>query len=43
MATIKARFELFSRLQQLGLLRKSDVKPGENLDSVYNRGFAVCD
>ncbi len=24
------------------ILRRSDVKPGESLDSVYNRGVAVC-
>lgn len=25
----------------LYILRKSDVKPGENIDSIYNRGVAV--
>lgn len=27
----------------LYLLRASDVRPGEQLDSVYTRGLAVCD
>lgn len=26
----------------LYLLRKSQVKPGESVDSIYNRGVAVC-